>query len=246
MSLLGLFDDVNFEYDDRGKCVDFINVYDGGSINGQLMQQICGRNFERLDYESSDNILTLRLVTNSNRVNVGFSAVFTTFSNGTTYSCNVTHAYNCMNGRCIPPSLQCNGDNNCGNNNDEFNCSGEDYDYDDNHDNDDDDDDDDDNDCDNTNIAVKEYNLATAEIVAIICGGFIGMVIITVVVFFVRDKNRKKSGNTTHAHSDLSLQPAIELGQPTQRGTVPPAYSALYLNRDQTMDVSIISVLPIE
>ncbi|XP_042333783.1 low-density lipoprotein receptor class A domain-containing protein 2 [Sceloporus undulatus] len=95
----------------------YVQFYDGKDPMAKpLGMPLCGKNIPR-PLVSSGNFLTLRFVTRDQQPRVDFVGDFTSLRTGLNASaCSAEAYFPCRNGKCIPPSLVCDGSrvDNCG------------------------------------------------------------------------------------------------------------------------------------
>ncbi|XP_070574882.1 uncharacterized protein [Ptychodera flava] len=169
------FEDIDFEYDQHSKqCLDYVRIYDGGSVFSPLVSELCGRQLENMrEFTSTDSGITLRLFTDHSVVRQGFHAIFTAFYNRTSANpCDASDTIDCLNcERCISSDLACDGLDHCSNQVDELGCK-------DDHDDDDD--------------------LTSGEIAGIVIGSVLVLIIILIVIAtclndYYRKKRKRKN-----------------------------------------------------
>lgn len=121
-NVLVVFSRFDLEEKRSGSCLDYVNVYDGGSVSDPVLnvEPLCGATLPS-NLVSTGNQVTVEFVTDSSAVLMGFGIIFTEVYNG---SCS-TAEYGCSNGYCVNSDLRCNNYKECGDGSDEASCTAE-------------------------------------------------------------------------------------------------------------------------
>ncbi|KAH3738368.1 hypothetical protein DPMN_045002 [Dreissena polymorpha] len=97
---------------------DFVELFDGDSINAPSLGKFCGSVFNPIT--SNQRYMTINFITDDNEQHTGFT-MFYNFTSQVIHQC-LNSQFKCTNGRCIDDSYKCDGDDDCLDDSDEQNC----------------------------------------------------------------------------------------------------------------------------